>query len=563
MRATDSRTKSRDLDRIDQDVAGRVVDLRVVVRRKLTGERLFAVGGRWDRVLQSFSDEPAQRCKTIWLNEAQCLGEEGKTLEHGPAWALKNWIEARQQNSKRVIELVLDGGRGSGKTVLGTLAVFMIAIEIPDSRCWLISPANTRRAEVARIVRDFIPRQWRAWSERDFTYTLPNGSTITFIGADDEDALKQGGFEVALLNEAQLVSSSAYANAVAGVRNVSSRPKGLLILAHNYASKERGEWTNDHLDKIEAGAINARHYKLDPRLNGFISEDVVDDVDGAIRSVRPDLADIDSLGIRKRLGDFATPAFRPHPIEIGGHVGIPPTQVVDINGQVISGWTDVTRELTAEKTGTTNGYARVVGADFQRRPGCVGVVFRIFRTETGKVVYFVEHAIVAGDNEDDLSRRIDEYLATLGLTAHDALVVADSTGRHQNAGHTRLTKPSHAIMREWQFTVVAPRKVKRSGALGNANPDVEDSLSQFYDICKADRVIVDPAADWAVESLRRCKIKKRGGTIRLDDSNPGYSHPVDCIRYVTWYFEPRRGPTPTTSDPSFGRELRSIKIFGG
>ncbi len=559
--ATDSRTKSRDLERIDADVAGRVVDLRVVVRRKLTGERLFAVGGRWDRVEQRFAEEPAERCKTIYLNEAQCLGTEGTKLEDGPAWALKRWIEARRANRPRPIEIVLDGGRGSGKTVLGTLAVFMVAIEIPDSRCWLISPANTRRAEVARIIRDFIPRHWRAWSERDLTYTLPNGSQITFIGADDEDALKQGGYEIALLNEAQLVSSNAFSNAVAGVRNVSGRPKGLLILAHNYASKERGEWTNDHLDKIESGELNATHRKLDPKLNGFLDDSAVDDIDKSIRSVRPDLADIDALGIRKRLGDYAAPAFKPFGLDIGGHVGRPPADVTGIDGRKVAGWIDVTREVTAEKTGTKRGFARVVGADFQRRPGCVAVVCRIFRSDTGKIVYFVEHVIVAGDNEDDLAERIDSYLASIGLGAQDALVVADSSGRWQNAAHTSRTKPSHDILREWQFTVVAPRRVKRSGALGNANPEVEDSLAQFYDVCKDDRFIVSPEAEWMVESLRRCKIKKRGGTIKLDDRKPGYSHPVDCGRYVVWFFEPKRGPAPLPYDSETADEVRKVRIL--
>jgi hypothetical protein len=560
-KTTDSRTKSRDLDRIDADVSGRFVDLRIVFRRKATGERIFAVGGRWDRVDERYLDEPATRCKTIWLNEAQCLGEAGKHIEEGPIWTLKTWIKARRENRERLIELVLDGGRGSGKSVLGTFAVFAIAVEFPDARCWLINPANTRRGEIVRIVRDHIPRQWRAWSERDFIYTLPNSSTVQYIGADDEDALKQGGYEVALLNEAQLVSSSAYANAAAGVRNVSGRPKGLLILAHNYASKVRGEWTNDHLDKIEAGTINARHHKLDPRLNGFLDESVVDDVDGLIRSVRPDLADIDALGIRKRLGDFAAAAFKPEP---GGHVGRPPVDVVGLNGKKVAGWTDVTRELTAEKTGTRDGFAVVVGADFQRRPGCVAVVFRLYRREDGKIVYFAEHIIVAGDNEDDLANRIDSYLGTIGLTARDALVVADSTGRFQNAGHNTKTKPSHDILREWYFTVVAPRRMKSNGkSFINANPLVEDSLAQFYDICKADRILVDPDAEWLIESLRRCKVKKRGGTIRLDDSQPGYSHPVDCARYVTWYFEPRRGvAAPTKVDREFMRELRSIKTWG-
>lgn len=550
-------SKISTLEQLEGDATAWRLDLRIVVKRRATGEVLGEVGGVYDRVRGCYLEgERAERGKVFWVNEAQALGEVGGTLEDGPISKILQWIEARRSGSPRVIELVLDGARGSGKSHLGVLAVFLIAVAFPGARCLLISPANTRREELATIVRDWIPRAWRAWQERDLRYTLPNGSTVTYVGADDEDALKQGGFEVALLNEAQLVTSTAYVNTIGGVRNVSGRPKGLLILAMNYAAKERGEWTNDHLDKIEAGGINAIRCRLDPKLNENIEAGVVDEIDQAARSVRPDLADLDSLGIRKRLGDYATPAFKPHRVEFGGHVGAPP-----------AGWRDVTRDVTAERTGTRDGFALVVGADFQRRPGCVATVMRLFeRPSDRKLVYFVEHCIVAGDNEDDLCRRLCEYLETRSLGPRDVLVVADSSGRWQDAQHRQNAKPSHEIMREWYFTVVAPRKVKARGGFGNKNPEVEESLAQFYDLCTDGRFLVSdptltPSTEFLVEAHRRCKIKKRGGTIRLDDRAPGYSHPVDCDRYVTWYFEPRRGPAAEPADRSADAALRRVKIL--
>lgn len=570
MRAKTGSRSSRPTDplaRIEQDVTSRVVDMRCIVKRRLTGETLFAVGGRWDRVDKIYLPEPAKRGKVIYLNESQVLGQPGNRLEEGPAWALKTWIEARRAGEQRVVEIDFDGERGSGKSHLGTIAVWLIAIEFAEAECWLTSPANTRRAEIARIVKEQIPLAWRTgWSERDLSYTLPNQSCVRYLGADDEDGLKRGGYEVALLNEAQLMSSQAYANAAGGVRNLAGRPKGLLMLAYNYASKERGEWTNDHLDKIEAGLINAQRFKLDATLNESVDADVHDDVEGLIRSARPDLADLDSLGIRKRLGDYAAPAFKPIPIDKKGHVGSPPRPVYGIDGSIVDpGWPDVTRRETAKAVGTQNGFPTVGGMDFQSRPGCVSSIWRLFERPDKKIVYAAQKMIVAGDNEDDLCRRVEEYLASIGLTTRDMLAVCDSTGRHLNAGHTKLTKPSHDIVREWGFTVVAPRKVKVSGKLGIANPDVADSLAQFYDICKADRVLVAEGEDteWLVESLRRCKIKKRGGTIRLDDAKPGYSHPTDTARYVTWFFEPQRGPVAPPIDIDVAGEVRKIRLFTG
>lgn len=567
MRATtSSRTSTRKRDplaQLEQDLTARVVDLRCVVKRRETGETLFAVGGRWDRVDKCYLDEPAKRGKVLWLNESQVIGEVGRRVEDGPAWSIKTWIEARRDGLKRVVEIDLDGARGSGKTHLAVLAVWIIAIAFPEAECWLVSPANTRRGEIARIVNDHIPRAWKTgWSERDLCYVLPNDSVVRYLGADDEDGLKRGGYEVALLNEAQLMTSQAYANAAAGVRNLSGRPKGLLLLAYNYASKERGEWTNDHLDKIEAATINAHHHKLDPRLNRSIETDVVDDVDGLIRSVRPDLADIDSLGIRKRLGEYATPAFKPYPVAKGGHVGGPPRAITRIDGREL-GWPDVTRERTAAKTGVKGGFPIIVSMDFQRRPGCVASFWRIYLREDGRDVYHSFKAIVAGDNEDDLCQRCDDYLGELGLTTREALAVCDSTGRFQGADRSPNTKYSHDIVREYYFTVVAPRRARRSGkGFINDNPLVEESLAQFYDLCTDNCVLIaeGEASEWHVECHRRCKIKKRGATIRLDDRPPGYSHLVDTSRYVIWYFEPRRGPKPTPQkfDRETYEEIRAV-----
>jgi hypothetical protein len=554
-RMVSSPTRPRDpLARFEEDAGDRCEDLRIVVVRDATSQVLFAVGGRWDRGRAEYFGQ-AERCKVIRLNEAQCLGEEGNDLEDGPALEIKRWIDARREGEERLGEILLDGARGSGKTVLGVIAVFCIAIAFPGARCLLVSPANTRRHELDVIVKDFIPRRWRAWSERDLTFTLPNGSTISYLGADDEDALKQGGYEVALLNEAQLMTARAYVNATGGLRNLSGRPMGLMLLALNYASKERGEWTNDHLDKIEAGLRGARHHKLDPKLNGFIDDKANDIASGLARSVSTELADIDYSGIRKLLGNMASPMFKPAAVAFGGHVGPPPANGVD-----------VTRQVTALKTGVEKGFARVVGADFQRRPGCVATVFKLFRVPDKEgLVYWAEKYIEARNGyEDELAMAVDEYLVSIGLSARDALVVADSTGRNQDALHQKNSKTSHQILREYYFTVVAPMRKRKDGGWGIGNPDVDDSVAQFNCVLMQNCFYVSDHADpndFLIEALRKCKTKKRGGSIRLDDRPPGYSHPVDTCRYVTYYFEPRRGPAPAGIDTATFNELRSIRIF--
>jgi hypothetical protein len=537
-----ARTTSRpDLGKLEHDLDALVVNLRAVVKRRKTGEKLFEVGAPWHRG-EGLYLERTDSCKVIEINEAQ--------LE--PARAIREWIEARREGRPRRIALTFEGARGSGKTHVGLLAVWLIAIAFPGARCWLVSPANTRRDELDAITHRTIPIHWRrAWSQRDFTYTLPNGSTVVYIGADDEDALKQGGYEVCLLNEAQLMTVRAYVNAAAGIRNRDERPKGLLLLAMNYSTKPRGDWTDELLDNIDAGKVNAQRFVMDPALNQSIEADTKDEVDRLSRAASPELADVDAQGKRRRFDDLAAPAFKWAARELGGHVGEPP--------QI--GWRNVTREATAKRSGNPKGYAAVCAADFQQRPGCVGVWFQIYEREDGKRVYVAEKFIGADGNEDDLARRIAEYAASQGLDARDVLIVADSTGRHQNAARTG-SKPSHAILREWFFDVYSPQRIKVSGGFGISNPDVPDSLAQFADVCDENRLLVLPSEEWLITSLRKCKTKKRGYSLRLDDAKPGYSHAVDCCRYATWYFEPKRGPVkkPRFDHETFD-ELSKIRGF--
>lgn len=530
--ASRSSPRKRDpLGILEQDASERLVDLRLVFLRALDNEFLFEVGGQWDTVDEAFVT-PRCRCKVFRVNEAQVES----------ARAFGEWISARREGRARAAEIVLEGGRGSGKSVEAVMMVFAIAIAIPDSRCFLVSTANTRRGELERIVRDHIPRQWRAWSQLDLTYKLPNGSTVTYLGADDEDALRQGGYEVALANELQLFTPTAYATLVAGIRNVSQRPKGLLVAAMNPATKDRGQWTNDHLDKIDAGELNARRFKLEPKLNQFLERGVVDDVDSLIRSVDAGLADADALGIRRRLGEIAVPAFQPTTIDKGGHIGTP-----------FDGWPDVTRTVTATKTKVDGGFTEAVGTDFQVRPHCCGLAVRFYRRGDGKLVYHPFNVILAEGREDDLA----EAMLDKGHEAKSALAIADSSGAYQNVQRVRNGIYSHDILREYGFTVVAPvKKRDPRGTTGvGRNPDLEDSLAQLYNVCTEGRLIVHPKCAWLIESLRRCKVK-RGASVKMDDAKPGYSHIVDCLRYVIWWAEPPRAVAP--APPSFSGKV-SVK----
>lgn len=525
----------------------RYTDLYLRFRRKKTGEKLGHVGGRWDRHLDRYDGKP-ETCAVLTVNEAQL---DERCQSGSPLAALLRYLDNRQRQAPRPAEMVFDGARASGKTRFGLYTVEAIAVAIPRSVCWIVLTANTRRDELDIMIRETIPESWRRWSARDLTYHLVNGSTIRYVSSDDEDTLKQGGFEVALMNEAQLQPEIAYGYLAASIRNVSGRPRGLLILATNYAQKVRGEWLERHLDAIEAGDLDGdvERFTLDPTLNQFIERGTVDVSDRLIRSASPDMADVDARGIRRPIGVMAAPDFRNYPSARTivdqatgrprrGHVGAPPpTPEV---GRPL--WTDVTREVTKALCGTAFPY--YAGADFQGFPGCIAVVGKVYRREDGRLVYHVLRELPVDRFEDDLAQRL------LGYYGRDeVLIIGDSTGATQGADRTQTgdsRRTSFAILREWRLTVIPvtlpvdPRTAK--GEAGR-NPDLHDSLAQLSDVLRDDRLLVSPDCPWTSQSLQRCKIKRLSmGRIRLDDRKPGYSHAVDCVRYPIWRFEPLRGP---------------------
>jgi len=523
------------INQLDALLRNRFLDLCVQWRRKKTKELIFEVGGRWDRAGACF-DGKSDRCKIHWITEAQVEAAD----------AFGTWIDARRRNAKRLNEICLDGGWGSGKTHVATLAAWCIAIEFPESRCWMVPPVTTQRWEIDNIVKDWIPSSWRLWEKAALSYTLPNRSSLVYIGAERDEKLSQGGAEVVFLNEMQAMTDRAYAHGAKSIRNVSGRPKGLLIVAMNPAVKERGQWTEDHLEKLDSHSLNGRRIIMDPALNSIVEEGTADEIDAMVASVRPDLAAA-GRGVHRRLGELAAPAFKPVPVAVGGHIGKPPE----------IGWFDATRQISSRLTGREQGYPDLVGCDFQMRPHCAGQPVRVYRREDNKQVYYAYSTILSDGNEDDLAEKVIEA----GFDPADALAVADASGAWQNTQRKRTGIYSHDILREHGFSVVAPATVKSKKSRFFKNPDLDNSLAVLFDVCTEGRLLVDPDCEWLIEALRRCKVKRMSGRNRLNDEGKGYAHVLDCLRYVIWYCEPRRRPMKPQFDAATFDRLSGVRIL--
>ncbi len=540
------------LEQLDADVEARLVDLCIDVRRETTDERLFFVGGRWDRTEDRYVED-ARFCKTLYVKEAQ--------LEVALAtWA---WIQARRSKSPRPIIIMADGARGSGKTHWCVLALFIIGVAFPKARCWVVNPANTRREEVQIIVEENIPSEWRAWSEHHLQWTMPNGSTVQNVSGELPENVGQGGVEALVLNEAQDMQKAVYTRAMGAVRNVRQRPRGVMFIACNPAQRRKGEWTDDVAEGIRCTAINGQHFLLDPKKNSALEEGTLDEIEAAIRYVDPRAADADSRGIRRRLTDLACPAFRPWPSdrkvriedgrEVEGHIGAPP----DL------GWADATVELTAKKT-RTKGYPQAGGTDFQGRPYCVTVIGKYYRIVggplAGKIGYYLTDVVTGNGHEEGLSDRLyDRQYSNQAL-----VLVADTSGHYQDVERHHDGQRSHQKLRDCGWHVeapVEPRHPEKSKYGVGRNPIVEESLAQLYEVMDEGRLRVDPSqrCAWIVESLKKCRVNRRGAK-QVIDNRDEYGHTIDCIRYFIWWVEPAPGPGYVVPSRTSGRQVLGRRV---
>lgn len=572
------RSREAEVKRLLDLTAHPFVDLGFELRREVTGEPLFTIGGRWELARQRFVGAPlrphVQHLKESQFDAALALAaymharlaEVGaESLIQFPAGGDVAKEIARRDLARvgRPIFILFEGDRGSGKTHLCVLFQLMLAAALPKSRLWLIPHALPRRDELKIIVEEVCPAAWFDWTERDLTWQFINGSTIQCVTGDDDDAARAGGVECAAQNEAHLQRCGVYTTAQAAVRNVRGRPPGVLALAFNPPLKERGEWTIDLIEGVVQGKANGWHFHMDARRNSLLKPKLLDDIETAIRLVDPRAADADSRGIQQRIGIIAMPGFCAWPREKtvvdrdgkphNGHVGRPPK----------IGWNEVTAAATRARLGALapeRGYPNVLGADFQMRPGCRATSFKLYERTDKRRVYYAERAILAGGGEEDLAEKIIDA----GYAPAETLIVADSSGAWFGA-ERKPEKYSHNVLREYGFAVVVPahgRAATKSKTGIPRNPDVEDNLMQLLELCEDDRFLVSPDEEWLIECCRKCRLVWDSGRVRLDDAEPGYSHLVDTVRYVPAFFEPKRGPRRTLTGNSTAREqVRGLRIF--
>lgn len=522
--------------------------------RAHTGDELFRVGGCWDRELRCYVDRPSTE-HVVVLQESQ--------LEIGRA--LGRWLEQQRTGDAQRARAIMGGGnRGSGKTwFLAGVTFVVMALAFPGDWQFGINITAKQKRECLEAIRAVARPEWIETDVEDFrdprTIFL-TGNAIAWKSAQAPRAIREAGLPLryVLINEGQDQPVSVANNAIAAIRNTG----GLVGVATNPPQAERSDWVANWWTDIEAGKLRGEKYFIDNRLNLAIDQAAVSDIADFLRSSDPGAYEADAIGDFKVSGPVAYPGFNPAPRERGGHVGTPPAPIIGIDGTP-RGWVDVTVEETAKVISSAVGFPFVVGVDFQKHPGVVGQLAKLYRDDQGELVLHVLKTIGVRGVEADFSQALHDagYSPSPGASS-SVLLVCDGTGARQNAEHKWNEPTSFRALKADGWFVEPPARHWKSRIPWN--PPVTDSRDQMHGLFTRNRILLAPKCEEPtegfhslVESFRKAKAGPKGGLIEKG----GYQHCPDGVRYLAWRFLPRpRPPQIAAGDTDTTRALRSIKL---
>lgn len=529
------------LERIDE--SKRYVDLCLRFRRRKTGSLLLEVGGRWDRLHRTYTDDAPERCHTVYVNENQVAIVE----------QFANWLEKFIADLPRESMLLTGGNRRGGKSYITVACIVAVAIAKPGAICWMVAPTIAKREELERYAKEQTLQDWRRYHVRDCRFTISNGSTIQSITGDTYDALKRGKATAILLNEPQDVTVDVATHGLPAIIDEG----GLVLFAGNPPRRAKGEWFRVLRQKVVDGEYvgDASFFEVPADQNEEIDQRARGVIGRVLRDLDPRAAKADDEGLWIPVGDVAYEMWRAKKrviegVTYPGLVGILP----DL------GYTDITvqalRDAGVYRSSQRAPYEYAIGADFQGRPHMAALACKVFKGPDGKRLYYFLREFIAKGNEHDLSDEIQEA----GLNPDNAVIVGDASGDWQASKDRRRQLPSWDALKFDRWTVIPPREKIRPESKHASNPPVDISIGQMYVVMRESRVLVHPDCKWLIESLEKCPVKREGARLIIP-SKGGYSHITDCARYLVHRFEPK--PKKTSSGTPRGGTFPALKPGAG
>lgn len=430
------------------------VDLAVDLREWGDSEvSIVEAGGRWDRERREWIGEARQRA--VWRVQP---------AQYEAAYWFADWLRAwlagvRLPGSEDVYNLLLMGGAGGGKTDFIVKAWGILAVAKPSSVTFAVSPVEKDHTELLRYVAAMWPASWYYKPESEDRFYFFNGSQPELLSAYDDETLKRGQTDLALLNEAQKFPKRVYTM----LRRRLGDRSGLLAMAANPASKEHGLWINDMHDEVVCGRRpTVRMFHFDWRQNPTIDQ----------RAQETLSIDLDEDDVRRERDGEVIPlgkvVFERWSLEPAPRGNVAPVPEL---GEDVTEW--------FLKLVLGRPFKQWIGLDFDKLAYLPAMVGRAFadpefhadddpRKKIPVLPWYVDEVVV--DEGEGLEDAVIDRLEAKGYRPEETAIIPDATGDIQ--GIQRI-KGKHSLdvwrKREWR-NIYFPQKHAKT------NPDVSERM---------------------------------------------------------------------------------------
>lgn len=499
-----------------------------------TDEVIGKFGGRWDRVRKGWCDidiEDLDDVRVIRLHPGQ--------LDCARAFVewIHNYALGDAFAGDKLFDMLLAGGRRSGKSAFMFFAIVAFAISFEGTTAWSVVPSENYLTEPCDYLEAVLPKAWyECLGAPHWTYYLPNGSRIVIRSAHVPRKLKQGKADFIAINEGQAVVGQSYDTLSASIVDTG----GLIMTAANPPDVgDPGDWVGDLAIRADRGAKHASYFHFDPRKNPHIDQQALM---ALAEKYDAHTFDVQVLGMFLLRPDTVLHAWNRKENELP-----------------MPRMGDCTLEFTKHFEGRP--FSEIVAVDVQSYPWIAAIRLRAYRNERHPEDMSKAYLWAIGESFIDAGDEVETAtdLKSQGVDEKTTLMITDASCRWQQAQRDQELQPtkyrgkgSMDIFRDQGFVNVVPPDYNM-----DANPDIADRCraANARIGTKAGQrfLFVDPdLCPRTVQSIQNWKTRPNGMPSRSGKA----AHGGDALSYAVWRFFPRRGETNKV-------DVTTIKRFGG
>lgn len=468
-------------------------DLSLSLVNGVTGEALIC-GGIWDNVAKKYTS----------------VGKGNRTLKlTEPQWKLVQECRAAlynddllAQGKPPIQEIILHGGRRSGKSVGGKGGAALVALAKPNARIWVIGLRKRHGDKIIQGLKRLLPTRYWTHDKVDNTLRLINGSTITAKSAVNYDSDRGDSLDLLILDEAAFMPEAVHDALVSALAD----RNGFCL---SLSSPNMFNWFFRLAEKSQSSdpivRQTVRTIQSTASDNIFVKH-LAKRMEFSKHTLSADAYKQEVLGEFLNRGGIVLPQF---------------DKSIHVLERFNLGKRDITEQLTAYVFGKRAKY--IVGVDYNINP-TAGVICKF--DDRGHVWYIAELDTHQGTEQwgKELYNLIQK-LSGGGDPYDQTIIVGDASGEYQDP--RKGPDPSAHVLREQGWTVHRPTLKRR-------NPSRRSRLEVMRSLCmnaaSEVRMWVDPSCENLIEVLREHPLN----TVGLPDKSYKGNHKYDAASYPVY-----------------------------